>query len=73
MPHVYIVILNYKRWQDVIECLDSVFRSRYQNFTAIVIDNDSQNDSLQYIKTWANGRAVLNMKPERPIDYTNPL
>ena len=69
MPHVYIVILNYKRWQDVIECLDSVFRSRYQNFTAIVIDNDSQNDSLQYIKTWANGRAVLNMKPERPIDY----
>jgi GT2 family glycosyltransferase len=69
MPSVYIVILNYKRWQDAVECLDSVFRSTYKNFTAIVIDNDSQNDSLQYLKNWANGNITLQWKVENPIGY----
>ena len=69
MPRVYILILNYKRWQDVVECLDSVFRSTYKNFSAIVIDNDSQNDSLQYLKNWADGDNTLQWKVEKPISY----
>ena len=69
MPKVYILILNYKRWQDVIECLDSVFRSEYKNFSVIVVDNDSQNNSLQYLKDWANGDTILKRKIEKPITY----
>ena len=52
MPKVYIIILNYKKWQDVIECLESVFRLQYDNYTVIVIDNDSQNGSLEHLKSW---------------------
>jgi len=69
MHKVYIVILNYKRWQDVIECLDSVFRSEYKNFTVIVVDNDSQNNSLEFLKAWANGDAVSDRKIDTPIQY----
>lgn len=50
---VYIVILNYKNWHDVIKCLESVFRSKYEHFKVFVIDNDSQNDSLQNLMDWA--------------------
>ena len=43
MAKVYIVILNYKRWQDVMDCLNSVFRSRYKNFAVVVVDRDVGN------------------------------
>ncbi|MEP6747750.1 MAG: glycosyltransferase family 2 protein [Bacteroidota bacterium] len=53
MPRVYVIILNYKNWEDASECLETLFRSHYDNFTAIVIDNDSQNNSLEYLLHWA--------------------
>nr|WP_092074266.1 glycosyltransferase family 2 protein [Dendrosporobacter quercicolus]NSL49170.1 glycosyltransferase family 2 protein [Dendrosporobacter quercicolus DSM 1736]SDM86328.1 hypothetical protein SAMN04488502_10845 [Dendrosporobacter quercicolus] len=52
---VYIIILNWNGWQDTIECLESVFRSNYPNFTVIVCDNASIDNSLDKIKQWANG------------------
>src|SRR5260221_3450116 len=52
-PKVYVVILNYKNWQDTIECLASVFQSSYKNFSIIVIDNNSQNNSLEHLINWA--------------------
>ncbi len=53
IPLTNIVILNYKNWQDTIECLESVFRSNCSDFRVFVIDNDSQNDSLKNIMNWA--------------------
>ena len=71
MPEVYIVILNYKKWQDTLECLGSVFRSLYQNFSVIVIDNDSQNKSLEHLMQWAesySGNAQFT--PGNSFSYT---
>ena len=51
---VYIIILNYKGWQDAIECLKSVFASGYNNFTVVLIDNDSRDHSLDHIRSWAS-------------------
>ncbi len=52
-PWVYIVILNYKNWQDVTHCLASVIQSEYKRYTVFVIDNDSRNDSLEHLIAWA--------------------
>jgi GT2 family glycosyltransferase len=62
-PRVYIIILNYRNWQDTIECLESVFRLRYTNFSVLVVDNDSQNDSLQHLMDWADGWPELAAMP----------
>lgn len=59
MTRVYIIILNYKKWADVCDCLETVFRSGYDQFTVIVIDNDSRNDSLQHIMQWAEKPTAL--------------
>jgi GT2 family glycosyltransferase len=56
--HVYIIILNYKNWHDVAECLESIFLSDYHDFTIIVVDNDSGNDSLQHLMVWADGKEL---------------
>lgn len=52
MPPVYIIIVNYKRWEDTIDCLESVFRSSYTKFKIVVVDNDSRNDSIEHLKKW---------------------
>jgi GT2 family glycosyltransferase len=54
MPRVYILILNYRNWQDTLECLESIFRLQYADFHVIVVDNDSGNNSLERLMEWAD-------------------
>ena len=51
----YIVLLNYKKWADTIECLESILKSDYSSYKIIVCDNKSENDSLDKISGWADG------------------
>jgi GT2 family glycosyltransferase len=60
MPRVYVIILNYKKWEDVAECLETLFRSHYDNFTVIVIDNDSRNHSLDHLLHWAENNTCFS-------------
>lgn len=58
---VYILLLNWNGWKDTIECLESVFRNNYLNYRVVICDNDSQDNSLAHIKSWAdqhNGTAA---------------
>ncbi len=57
-PKVYIVILNYLQWQDTKECLESVLKSSYNNFSIIVIDNNSRNNSLEHLTMYAKEVSV---------------
>jgi GT2 family glycosyltransferase len=68
-PKVSIIILNYNNWQDTVECLESVLRNDYDNYQVIVVDNNSQNNSLDYIKTWADGRLNVWTKPDNPLRH----
>ena len=52
---VYIILVNWNGWRDTIECLESVFRLRYQKFRVIVCDNGSEDGSLERISEWAKG------------------
>ena len=51
-PKIYIVILNYRNWQDTRDCLHSVLRSGYTNFSVLLVDNNSMNDSLENLGEW---------------------
>ncbi|MBS1804116.1 MAG: glycosyltransferase family 2 protein [Acidobacteria bacterium] len=65
MPKVYIIIVNWNGWQDTIECLESVFRLRYDNFSVIVCDNGSSDESLARIANWADGEVqASSTRPE---------
>lgn len=50
----YVILLNWNGWKDTIECLESLFLSTAENFSVIVCDNDSQDDSVQNLTGWAN-------------------
>jgi GT2 family glycosyltransferase len=60
---VSIILVNYNGWQDTIECLESILRSDYSNYQIIVVDNNSPNNSMEYIKAWAEGKQE-NLLPD---------
>ena len=59
-PRVSIVILNWNGWEDTTECLESVYQINYPNFDVIVVDNASEDDSLEKIRDYCSG----NLKVE---------
>jgi len=67
-PNVAIIIFNYNGWADIIECLESVLSNDYPNYQVIVVDNGSPNNSIEYIKAWAEGRQeALTPEPTHPL------
>ena len=68
-PKVYIIILNYNGWADTIECLESVLRSDYPNYQVVVVDNNSPDDSMEYIEAWAEGKLDVWVKPDHPLRH----
>lgn len=52
------ILLNWNRWPDTIECLESLFRLNYPDFRIVVCDNASSDGSLERIKDWAIGAIV---------------
>lgn len=69
-PKVYVIILNYRRWQDTCECLESVLRSDYSNFSVFVIDNNSGNNSLEHLSTWFASRPFSQDGRISPVFFT---
>jgi GT2 family glycosyltransferase len=46
---VSIIILNWNGWKDTIECLESLYKINYPNYDVILVDNNSEDDSIEKI------------------------
>ncbi len=66
---IYIIIVNFNNWLDTIECLESVLRNDYPDYQIIVVDNNSQNNSMEYIKAWAEGKLNIWIEPDNSLKY----
>lgn len=51
MECVYVVILNYRQWQDTADCVRSLLASDYEFYRIIVVDNNSGNHSLEQVQS----------------------
>jgi len=47
---VSIIILNYKKNQDTLDCLKSLKNQTYKNFEILLVDNDSEYNSFLELK-----------------------
>jgi len=56
---IAIVILNYKGWKDTLECIESLYSQEYKNFRIILVENYSENESLNKFKEYMNGELPL--------------
>ena len=78
-PKVSIIILNWNGWKDTIECLESLYQIAYPNYDVIVVDNGSEDDSIEKIKEYAEGKIKVESKffeyspenkPIKIVEYT---
>ena len=78
-PKVIIILLNYNRWRDTIECLESIYKITYPNWELILVDNGSEDGSVSRIKEWAGGKIRVESKffkydeERKPIEYIEEL
>jgi len=49
-PRVYVLLLNWNGWRDTLECLTSLQHLKYDNFSVVVLDNGSTDDSVKRIR-----------------------
>lgn len=61
LPHVAIVILNWNREADTLECLESLARISYPSFSVIVVDNGSTDGSPDAIERWGRENLPLTL------------
>ncbi len=74
MNKVYTIILNYKTWQDTVECIESVLKSDYANYQIIIVDNASSNDSLENIAQWLDGESSHKLSSSEKLEqYILPI
>ncbi|MBP9830987.1 MAG: glycosyltransferase family 2 protein [Polaromonas sp.] len=63
---VAVVLLNWNGWRDTLECLDSLFKSNRSDFSVIVCDNASSDDSVAEVTQWASKA----LRPEAFATYS---
>jgi GT2 family glycosyltransferase len=77
--HICIIILNWNGWKDTIECLESLYQISYPNYTVILIDNGSTDNSLERIRSYCAGKIQVESpfytydpknKPVTMIEYS---
>lgn len=61
-PAVAIIIVNWNGWQDTVECLESLQRVTYPQYTVVVVDNGSTDGSVDKIKAWAHGHIAVESR-----------
>ncbi|MEN6552618.1 MAG: glycosyltransferase family 2 protein [Methanobacterium sp.] len=54
-PRVTIIIINFNGWKDTIECLESVYKVHYPYFSVVLVDNNSNDESLSKIREYCKG------------------
>lgn len=59
MSKTAIVLLNFNSFQDTFECVESIFDSGASNFQLVVVDNASQDDSLERLKSSFSDRTEV--------------
>ena len=58
----YIVILNYNAFQDTIECINSIIESNSKNYKIVLVDNFSDDNSLENLIDFLNSKSCNNIK-----------
>jgi len=75
IPRVAIVILNWNRWKDTVECLESIYQNSFRAIDVIVVDNGSEDGSIEYIREYCIGKIPAVSKyfeynpHNKPIEY----
>lgn len=69
---VAIIILNWNGWKDTIECIESIYNSTGVEFSVIVVDNGSSDDSISKINEYIHKKdfRIFNIREGEVLKET---
>lgn len=59
---VYIILVNYNSCEDTIECVKSLERITYENYKIVIVDNNSNDDSVNNLNKELNACILIQSK-----------
>ncbi|MBF0573889.1 MAG: glycosyltransferase family 2 protein [Desulfamplus sp.] len=71
LPSIDIIIVNYNGMDYLPTCLESLFSSEYPKFSVIVVDNNSSDKSVDWIKSNYPQVAVIKNKENEGFGKAN--
>lgn len=72
-PKVSIIVLNWNGWKDSVECLESIYQINYPSYQVLVVDNASQDESINQIKKYAQGFLTIESGMVEYCSLNKPL
>lgn len=75
---LYIILVNYKNFQDTIECLESILKNNISNVQIFIIDNSEVDLPINQLIKWAKGdcleintkyKSIIYPLEKKPLDY----
>ena len=61
LPKIGVVVLNYRTYNDTIECVESLKRQTYNNKEIIIVENGSGNSSEKVLKEKYNNDPQITL------------
>ena len=62
-PNVYIIVLNYNRKDDTLDCLDSLYKMDFPNFRVVMVDNGSKDGTaLAVMESYPHAHVIENRR-----------
>lgn len=60
MPVVWIIVLNWNRPQDTLECISSLCQLEYPSYQILVVDNGSTDESIEAFRNLSGINLLIN-------------
>ena len=70
LPKVSVIIINYNGKKLLEKCLESLFKIEYDNFEVIIVDNNSTDNSIDFLRK--NYPSVIIIKLDSNKGFAEP-
>ena len=60
-PKVIIIVLNFNKCMDTIECMDSLEKVNYLNYEIVLVDNGSKDNSVELFKARYSSNSKIRL------------
>jgi len=72
-PLVTVIIVNYNGKKQLEECLSSLMKNSYSNFEVILVDNNSKDDSIEFVKNIYPNVIIIKLEKNYGFAYPNNI
>ena len=68
--HISCVVLNYKKYDETLACVDSIRNQQYQNYSIVIVENGSKNESWKILnEKYAKSEDVFLIKSDDNLGF----